>query len=1394
MKTNRICRSLFFTAWLLCSSVLWAADITSVNGNRMGKDIASARSLDIEAINGSRCGIGKLDDVHLKNADIVGNGLFRAGTVAETKQGCIDGPNGSISSDGAFSTSLRKASPKKATKISGTIYASNLAENDDIVLTGNTVLSMNTDLTLTSISGDYSLQIQGNHTLTVNNPDGKAIEVKSLNSHVPLNLTAKESAIHATKSNIIVVGNLTAETTGDSFYCIVGKNVTLTGGTMTITSVANAVVSYGNMNMSGNITATSTGNGSVAVNSRDGGNIIFGKGDYRITGAGEAIYSAGSISFPTTLVVMSPTDGRIYGNTIVDTEDNPAISVHIGYIPKITQNTLTTPNIVKYGEQLLIEGKIKAIGKTTYKLQECADGSTWRTIKSGTLTTVDARAGQTIQYKKVLAENGYEAYRQYRMIATYVTSGEADTTATHKIQYKYLWVFNGETSYYAAGTNISYQKPEDYMEYKISSALPVVQTKNGDYIDYTVPACNVWIDKVKTRYTVKFLNADYTLLDTQEVECGDDAVAPANPTMSGLIFDRWSTDFTNVHKNLNVYARYTLAGNYYFDVAQTGHKNERYPVDGFAKSTTRAMLGDSLTFQAEIQTPQASTLYYETCYQNADGTWTLWSAPTNNSVGSFTASDVAANKPKAFTKTVSVAYDYYNERAFSYGFAFRFYIYCAGERIYSEPFEYAVYYPITINSQIENGTTLQGDPLYEELMFENSDGDLGFNLFNNGILPVRYQDTVRVYRLGGGAGAGMNFTTVSGTSLTSGEDIEGNAYFICPGSVETVNVNVNKVMVVFDGVYGNGYPKQLDLTGEGFYKVNGYYAEVVNCGGSVTMPEDPTVENGIFIGWNSWDPSSYDDLAYLNVPAGVGSIIGFTANFEYLPEVPQYTVRFYGKDGLTLLDTQTIDEGEDAMPPTAPEVSGWHFIGWDKPCTTITANTDITALYGEDIKIWTVTYKNWDGSDLGTEQVNDGESALGVDATREGYTFVKWRDYTTGDDVDMEHITANITVEAVFTETLHTVTYRVDGVVTYTIQVVHGIAASSIYYPYGTPIKEATAALVYTFDYWTPEVATITEDVTFDAVFMPASRLYTVVFQNWEHTLLDEQQVAYGAAAIAPVNPTREDYIFIGWDREFDNILADMTVTALFELKKDISLYEESDNSSIIANYAESGKTTDVKLVGRTLYKDGLWNTLCLPFDVADFTGTPLEGAKVEQLTAGSIDGTMLNLEFQEISSITAGVSYIVRWESGADVVEPVFENVLITNVTPQIVAMDDGVQFVGIYAPVELAANDKSVYTLGYDGMLNQPTEDVNVNALHAYIKLADAELAETLNDFCVDYGGGIVVTAIEEINANDNPNANGIYDLSGRKIVDNSNSKMQNAKLQRGIYIVNGKKVMIK
>jgi hypothetical protein len=93
---------------------------------------------------------------------------------------------------------------------------------------------------------------------------------------------------------------------------------------------------------------------------------------------------------------------------------------------------------------------------------------------------------------------------------------------------------------------------------------------------------------------------------------------------------------------------------------------------------------------------------------------------------------------------------------------------------------------------------------------------------------------------------------------------------------------------------------------------------------------------------------------------------------------------------------------------------------------------------------------------------------------------------------------------------------------------------------------------------------------------------------------------------------------------------------------------DNADNSSTIDSH--NGEFVAATLDGRTLYKDGRWNTLCLPFDVA-LEGSPLEGAKLKTLNTTSLAGGTLTMNFKDATSIEAGKPYIIKWEKKADFV-----------------------------------------------------------------------------------------------------------------------------------------------
>ena len=88
-------------------------------------------------------------------------------------------------------------------------------------------------------------------------------------------------------------------------------------------------------------------------------------------------------------------------------------------------------------------------------------------------------------------------------------------------------------------------------------------------------------------------------------------------------------------------------------------------------------------------------------------------------------------------------------------------------------------------------------------------------------------------------------------------------------------------------------------------------------------------------------------------------------------------------------------------------------------------------------------------------------------------------------------------------------------------------------------------------------------------------------------------------------------------------------------------LYNDADND--VSDFAA---TTSVSLYGRTIYRDGDWNTLCLPFSLASLTGTPLEGFTVMEMdgSASYLDGDgTLYLNFKASDGIEAGKPYIVK-------------------------------------------------------------------------------------------------------------------------------------------------------
>ncbi|MCR4919723.1 MAG: C10 family peptidase [Prevotella sp.] len=266
-----------------------------------------------------------------------------------------------------------------------------------------------------------------------------------------------------------------------------------------------------------------------------------------------------------------------------------------------------------------------------------------------------------------------------------------------------------------------------------------------------------------------------------------------------------------------------------------------------------------------------------------------------------------------------------------------------------------------------------------------------------------------------------------------------------------------------------------------------------------------------------------------------------------------------------------------------------------------------------------------------------------------------------------------------------------------------------------------------------------------------------------------------------------------------------------------------SNNTGLIEK--NDGSTTNVKLAGRTLYKDGKWNTLCLPFDLT-IAGSPLEGATAMTLDVESkecdgvtyktrfdSDGT-LYLNFASTSTLTAGTPYIIKWDKAdgydgedpatRDITEPVFNGVTLSKGFNDLTSSDGKILFLGRYAARTYTAEEQNTLLMGADNTLYYPQPDLtdpeapkypSIGACRAYFELTDpTQLARAfvLNFFDEQSGGaergddeaaGIISVhdSVFTVNGSD-----AWYTLDGRRLDGQPTAK--------GLYIHGGKKVAIK
>lgn len=258
---------------------------------------------------------------------------------------------------------------------------------------------------------------------------------------------------------------------------------------------------------------------------------------------------------------------------------------------------------------------------------------------------------------------------------------------------------------------------------------------------------------------------------------------------------------------------------------------------------------------------------------------------------------------------------------------------------------------------------------------------------------------------------------------------------------------------------------------------------------------------------------------------------------------------------------------------------------------------------------------------------------------------------------------------------------------------------------------------------------------------------------------------------------------------------ADVSLTARYK-PLNVNLYDEDpEKQNVMALFSNYDKpTASITLQGRTLFKDGDWNTLCLPFDVT-LSKSPLsgDGVQVMELDAAAthFDATsLLTVHFEPISGdvLKAGKPYIIKWDNTDENLEsPVFKDVKITSVLTSSVSFNGG-KFWGYYWPFEINAdNINEIIYLGAGNTLGYADEPRTLRSFRAHFEVPSVNGARAMTRSIIYFGGettGIVDVEVNSQRSTLNAPLSGWYTLDGRKL--------SGEPTQKGMYIYNGRKVI--
>ncbi len=337
-------------------------------------------------------------------------------------------------------------------------------------------------------------------------------------------------------------------------------------------------------------------------------------------------------------------------------------------------------------------------------------------------------------------------------------------------------------------------------------------------------------------------------------------------------------------------------------------------------------------------------------------------------------------------------------------------------------------------------------------------------------------------------------------------------------------------------------------------------------GGAAGAPDVPAATGFAFTGW---------DQGYDNITGNI------TVTAQYA-SLPTYTITaFAGSNGSISSSPSVIYEDDSVTYTITPavnyhitevyiddssygEISSYTF-------TEIEANHTISAFF--EIDSYTVSFLDWDGSTVSTGIVGYGETVTPpVHPLRANFDSNGWlpADFT---DITQDTVyTAQYTAIPTYTITASagtngsissagtTTLMRGQGKI-YSITPSNGYKIASVKVDGQNQPASGDPVTSYTF-------SDISSNHAIAALFTPLT--YTVTFLDFDSSVLKEQTVDHGGSATAPV-AAREGHTFLNWDKSYENVTANISVTAKYKINQYTISFNSQGGSGITPQTGDWG-------------------------------------------------------------------------------------------------------------------------------------------------------------------------------------------------------------------------------